>query len=189
MKEPVQRLVEQAKAGEVGAFSCLVTMYQDRVLYLAFDLLGNWDDAKDAAQEAFIKAFEKIDTFEGRSHFSTWLYRITVNLCRDFFRRKKRSPVEVMDDEQMEFAGNTAAGADRESLAVLKNLENLELQGQIQEALATLSVNQRTAIVLRYFHDYSTKEIAEIMNCSENTVRIHFFRAMEKLRNHLEKVE
>lgn len=189
MKEPVQRLVEQAKAGKNGAFSRLVTMYQDRVLYLAFDILGNWDDAKDAAQEAFIKAFEKIGTFEGRSHFSTWLYRITVNLCRDFFRRQKRSPVAVMDDEQMEYAGNTAAGADRDSVEALKQLENMELHDRIEEALAVLSVNQRTAIVLRYFHDYSTKEISEIMDCSENTVRIHFFRAMEKLRTHLEKVE
>ncbi|NQT25123.1 sigma-70 family RNA polymerase sigma factor, partial [candidate division KSB1 bacterium] len=84
------RIIEDAKQGDRHAFGKLVQKYQSRILALAYDLMGNYDDASDLAQDAFIRAFSRISTFEGRAQFSTWLYRITVNLAMDTHRQRKR---------------------------------------------------------------------------------------------------
>ena len=98
MSDRAQRLAKKAKTGDRRAFSELVRLNQDRVLYLAYDFLGSWDEAKDVAQDVFIKAYQKMETFEGKSKFSTWLYRITTNMCIDYQRRKKRSRLEPLDE-------------------------------------------------------------------------------------------
>ena len=181
MKRQIQRWVEKAQSGDGWAFGKLVAHYQDKVLYLAFDMLGNWDDAKDTAQDAFLKAYQKLPEFLGKSHFSTWLYRITVNLCMDVHRRRKRAPTDLLEESTIDYAAHHPMFSTA-AVSPANSIETAETRQEIERALNLLSINQRTAIVLRYFQELSTREISEIMNCNENTVRIHFFRAMEKLK-------
>lgn len=188
MKGRVQRIVDKAKHGNKKAFNQLVEMYQDKVLYLAFDLLGDWDEAKDIAQEAFIRAYQKLKDFQGKAHFSSWIYRIAVNLCMDVHRKRKRSPHESLDNT-LQNGYEPKSILENSNDTAGRSLEQLELRTQIDDALKQLSLNQRTAIVLRYFHERSTREIAAIMDCSENTVRIHFFRAMDKLKESLKELK
>ena len=188
MKGRVQRIVDQAKSGNKRAFNQLVEMYRNKVLYVAYDLLGDWDEAKDIGQETFIRAFEKLNDFQGKAHFSSWIYRIAVNLCMDVHRKRKRIPQDSLDAGLQNGFEPKSQSEETESNPG-RSLEQLQLRNQIDDALQYLSLNQRTAIVLRYFHERSTKEIAEIMDCSENTVRIHFFRAMEKLKESLKELK
>jgi len=95
-------LVRQAKAGDLTAFDALVARHYEQVFALAFHLLGNADDAADATQEAFLKAFERLSQFRGDAAFSTWLYRITVNVCHDWHRRRQPVPFSQLSDEEGE---------------------------------------------------------------------------------------
>ncbi len=176
-----KRLIRKAKNGNKRAFGKLVDKYQDKVLYLAYDLLGNYEDAKDLAQEIFMRIFDRLHTFQERSRFSTWLYRVAVNLALDFRRRHHKNMLESLDESLKEIDDRNGG---IHSLPQIK-IETDELREQIERALGRVSINQRTAVVLRYFHDKSTKEIAEIMNCHENTVRVHNLRAMAKLKKYL----
>jgi len=176
---PEKYLVKKAKSGNKYAFGKLVEKYQEKILHLAFDLVKDYDEAKDIAQEAFIRAYEKLDQFREQSQFSTWLYRIAVNLANDHQRRQKRNFQQQIDI----YAKQPDLKSDWDD-AVLpeKIVENKELRGEIESALEKLSPNQRTAVVLRYFHQKTSTEIASIMECTENTVRIHIFRALKNLR-------
>lgn len=181
-----ERLVRKAKAGHKKAFGNLVKLYQDKILYLCYDLLGNYEDAGDVAQESFMKAYTKINTFGEKSRFSTWLYRIAVNGCTDLLRQKGRqaayfpavSAENYLVEEQEDPQFNDAPDAP---------LLELERRQQIDEALNVLANQQKTAVVLKYFQELNIVEIAEIMECTRDTVRVHLYRAMEKLRAVLKK--
>ena len=169
-KDPDRRLVMLAKKGNRSAFGKLVRKYQDQILGLAYDYLGNYDAARDAAQEVFIKAWDKFDGFGEKSKFSTWLYRIAVNQCLDELRKQavRRSAAKQM---QTHLADLPAPGPPAD-------LFELEKAG--------LSEAQYTAILLKYYQDLPVGEIAEIMACSEATVRTHLFRAIKKIRLELD---
>lgn len=181
------RLIRDAKLGNRHAFGRLVLRYQNRILALAYDLMGNYEDASDLAQEAFIRAFDRLSTFEERARFSTWLYRITVNLAMDVHRRRKRRPSTSFDSVLRQ--GNTPVDPDSLVQQPTDRLEQKELREHINEALANLTENQRTATVLKYFHYQSCREIAEVMGCAEGTVRIHLHRALKHLRRALKHEE
>ena len=180
------RLIREAKAGSKQAFGKLVKKYEKKILFLSYDLCGNYEDAKDLAQDIFIKSFEKLSQFEERSEFQTWLYRITVNMVIDFHRQKKRSRQRIVNSDMLN------SQKSRNELDVLNPsktlLEELEQRDQIEHVLKKLSMNQRTATVLKYYHQKTTKEIAEIMGCQETTVRNHIFRALGNLKKHLENL-
>lgn len=184
MTDTVERLVAKARRGDRGAFGELIRMYQVHILHLSFDLLGDWDLASDAAQDSFVKAWKKLATFEERAKFSSWLYRIAVNTCRDYQRREQRRRTSPIEEPAVRAQAERHGPDERPSDAV----EAAESRAQLEAALATLTENQRTAITLRYFHDLSTREIAAVMACAENTVRIHVFRGMEKLRQRLDSL-
>ncbi len=180
-------LISKAKAGDRRAFGQLVETYQAQILALAYDLMGNYDDASDLAQDAFIRAFKSLGSFEERARFSTWLYRITVNLAMDVHRKRKRRPTSSFDDHFRD-------GAPPETTPNLVEmpsdaLERDEIHKILTDALDRLTENQRTATVLKYFHQLSCKEIAEVMGCAEGTVRIHLHRALNHLRNRVKKQE
>lgn len=185
-KESDRQLVHAAKAGNRAAFGTLAKKYQNKVFYLAFDLVGDYEDAKDVAQEAFIKAFEKLAQFEERAQFSTWLYRITVNLAMDMHRRRKRKPHEPLEENIREIERQKKVEQNEEGLRSEMLLQNVAQRKQLELALQKLSNHQRVATVLKYFHQQSSKEIAVVLNCSESTVRIHLFRALRNLRKHLQ---
>ena len=187
MPDAIKSLIKKAKKGDKKSFGKLVKMHQRSVLYLAYDLVGNYEDAKDLAQEVFIRAFEKLNQFEERSQFSTWLNRITVNLAIDHRRKNKKNPRQSIGDnfDQIHYSEILDGFNNQDSPE--KAIEFSENRTVLEQALNKLSENQRTVVALKYFHQNSTKEIAETMNIAENTVRIHLFRAMKNLKNILKE--
>ncbi len=176
MVDPDKRLVRFAKHGNKAAFGKLVRKYRDPLLNLVYDYLRDYDQAKDVAQDVFMRAFRNIRDFEEKSLFSSWLYRIAVNASIDALKsraRKKRRPLEAADDE-------------REN-GTPQNAQDL-LDDEMIYAINKLSENQHTAIILRYFHQKSIHEIAEVLDCAESTVRIHLHRAIQKLQKDLKRV-
>jgi RNA polymerase sigma-70 factor (ECF subfamily) len=189
MPDAIKSLIKKAKKGDKQSFGKLVKIHQRSILYLAYDLVGNYEDAKDLAQDVFIRAFEKLNQFEERSQFSTWLNRITVNLAIDFHRKNKKKLNQTIEDNFDEVPHNEIlAGFDHQD-SPEEAIELSEDRTVLEQAITKLSTNQRTAIALKYFHQNSTKEIAEIMGCAENTVRIHLFRAMGNLKKLLQEYQ
>ena len=187
MPDAIKSLIKKAKKGDKRSFGKLVKINQQNILYLAYDLVGNYEDAKDLAQEAFIRAFEKLDQFEERSQFSTWLNRILFNLAIDFHRKNKKNPCQTIGDNFDNIHHSKILDGYNHTDSPEKAIEFNEDQIVLNRAINKLSANQRAAIVLKYFHQNSTKKIAEIMGCAENTVRIHLFRAMGNLKKYLKE--
>jgi len=182
MTDTEARLIRDAKSGNNRAFGRLVKKYQERTLFLAYDLMGNYDDAKDLAQETFIRAFQKLSQYEKRSKFSTWLYRITVNLALDTHRKRRHNRMEFLDtfNENIILRENISG----DDFNPTYSLEKHEFRNRIEFELNRLTPNQRAVIVLKYFHEKNSFEIADIMGCKASTVRAHLLRAL----NHLRKV-
>jgi len=179
-----EQLLIQAQNGSRTAFSTLVKRYEEKVFYLAYDLVGDYDDAKDLAQDVFIRVYKKLDQFQARSKFSTWIYRITVNMAMDRHRMKNRYATQSLDHSMIEIDRmdmNKKFNTEKADDKVLQH----EQHEHIQQALEKLSDNQKTAAILKYYHQKSSREIAEIMGCSESTARIHVFRALKNLQKHL----
>jgi len=187
MKIPDDKLVKKAKMGDSRAFGKLVKLYQNKVLYLAYDLVGNYYDAQDVAQNTFYQAFKNLPFFKAQSSFSTWLYRITTNAAIDFQRSKKRRQATSLNQPM------SNKKDDRELIDTLKDvgkpfyekLEDLDMKALIKKTTASLPPQQRAAFVLKYFHDKPTEEIAEILNCDPITVRGHILRATLKIKKQL----
>ncbi len=187
MKISDDKLVEKAKMGDNRAFGKLVKRYQNKVLYLAYDLVGNYYDAQDVAQNVFYQAFKSLSFFKAQSSFSTWLYRITTNAAIDFQRSKKRRQAMSLNQPMSDKKD------DRELIDTLKDsskpfdkkVEDLDMKEIIDKTTESLPPQQRAAFVLKYFHDKPTEEIAEILNCDPITVRGHILRATLKLRKQL----
>jgi RNA polymerase sigma-70 factor (ECF subfamily) len=175
--DPDIRLVRFAKSGNKAAFGRLVRKYRDPVLTLAFDYLHDYELARDIAQDVFIKAFRHLNEFEEKSLFATWLYRITVNSALDA-RKKQR---------KLKPARQTILRMQVERTTEEPPQPFLNLDDKLLRALQRLSGNQFTAVVLRYFNEKSIREIAEVLTCSEQTVRIHLHRAMQKLKTDLRR--
>lgn len=180
-------VVQRVQAGEVAAFDQLILKYRERVYGVIYNLTSNREDTSDLTQEAFIKAFQSINRFQGHSSFFTWLYKIAVNTTlghlrknrlRSFFSLEKlhedNTNTEVI--EQL----TDKRGADRQTY--LK-----ELQEKLNEALQKLSISHRTVITLFEIDGLSHTEIAEIVGCSEGTVRSRLHYAKQFLQGEMSK--
>ena len=168
--DPDFRLVQKARSGHSMAFGKLVEKYQDRILDLVYDFTGDYDKAKDIAQDVFLKVFVKISSFEGKSNFATWLHRVAINTCLDELKKtKKKSFLIFSDSDEMD-------RIEDKSLVDNNEVPDIDLK------MNKLSKQQRTAIILRFYNDMTIDEISQIMDCSDNTVRTHIYRAVEKLK-------
>ena len=173
----------KAQEGDMFAFRALVDEHKEQAVRIAYSITGNFADAQDVAQDAFIRVYKNINSFKFNSRFSTWFYRIVVNLGHDFLRKKKRSKV-VLDngnkmqplDEQNEDGKNADPG---------KMLLNKELKAKIEEELTLLPEKQQVAFSLRYKKDMKMREIAEVMGVSESSVKMHLFRTIDKMQKKL----
>ncbi len=177
MQAEDERLLEAFRRGEESAFTALVIKYREAVYRLARRMLGNHEDAADATQEVFVRAFRALARFDGRSKLSTWLYRVTVNLCLDVRARVARAP--LLDDDGP--TTETAAEVDLEEEAAARETGRL-----VRRAIAALPPRQRAMVTLRVYHDLPYQEIARIMGCSEGTVKATMFAALRKLRRALD---
>ncbi len=182
--------IQAVVAGDVERYAQLVDKYQVSALRMAFGLLGNYEDAKDMAQEAFISAYQGLGRFRQDAKFSTWLYRIVVNQCKDFHRHRSRRPnvvASIGQSQGPELANEEGLFMDvADSVAhPAEQLANRELARQISLAIEALALNQRTAFVLHRLHGLSLDEVADVMGCRVGTVKSHLFRATAHLRSRL----
>ena len=182
-----EALCRRVAERDEAAFDSLVERYQARAYRLAWSILRDAEEARDVSQEAFIRLFQSAGSFGGRSLFSTWFYRLLVNLCLDQ-RRKTRWWRQI-------FAGADGArgpdtewaetSLDRQPAPAIDPIESLDRQRAAERlwtAVGTLSPQQRAVVVLQAQEELSTKEIATILKCSEPTVRVHLHRALTTLR-------
>jgi len=175
---PMARLIERARAGDLTAFDQIITSHQRRVISTAWRMLGNEDDARDAAQEVFLRVYKHLDKFDPAQEFAGWLYRIIINVCRD--QARKRGWRGMMTSFEAEYdAGNLelASTDDTEAAAMLAQERTI-----IARALASLSEKERAAIVLRDLEGLTTEEVARVLGSSQTTVRSQICSARAKIK-------
>ncbi len=178
------QLIEQFQQGDKTVFDTLFNRYQKRTFRLVQRFVPNHEDARDITQDAFIRAYQGLADFKSQCQFYSWLYRITVNLCIDFLRKKSRSEVMVYETGESDELP-MANFPDLRSDSPAKAAENKELRGQIRKAIRQLPPKQRQIFILRHWDGLSLKDIAAIVGRSDGTVKAHLFHAHRNLRKHL----
>jgi RNA polymerase sigma-70 factor (ECF subfamily) len=181
MTSETSEMITKACAGDRAAFQECIKIYSPRVHSIAYQIVGNSIDAQDIAQEVFIRLHRSLHTYKPRSSFSTWLYRITLNLSIDFHRKRSRYQNVSLEDS----LGKSMI-QDKNPLPET-SLEQNELRGAIQKISQGLTLNQRKVFVLRDLQGFSTEEAAEILKCREVTVRVHLSKARNHIKNALMK--
>ena len=174
-------------SGHRDRYTELVDRYQLAAWKLAYSMVGNMDDAKELSQNGFVKAYQHLRSFRGTSKFSTWLYRIIVNECKDFLKAKSRRPMTVSltptdgEEERGEpFELEDPSRDPRDAAA------DREMAGRLSSAMKALPMQQGMAFRLHHVEGHSLEDVAQIMGCRVGTVKAHVFRACERLRLELE---
>lgn len=187
MEAIVKKRIKQVIKGDQDAFGEIVEIYKNSVYQLCFRMLGNRHEAEDMAQEAFIRAFVNIKSFNQSLKFSTWLFRIATNLCIDRIRKKK--PDHYLDAEVAGIEGLTMySQIPSDTPLPEKELESLELKEAVQKEILKLPDKYRSAIVLKYIEGLSLNEISEILDLPLGTVKTRIHRGREALRQQLRYV-
>lgn len=166
-------LIHRCKKGDLTAYEILISNYEKKVFNIVYGLIGNEEDAKDIAQETFIKAYRKIKSFKEESSFSTWIYRITVNTSKDFLKKDKDTlSIHELENE----IGSRAIDNPQEQY------ERFEEGQQIRELLENLKEDYRNVIVLRDIQGFSYEEIAKILDINLGTVKSRISRGRGQLK-------
>ncbi|WP_099354659.1 RNA polymerase sigma factor SigW [Fredinandcohnia onubensis] len=187
METIIKNRIRQLKNGDQNAFAEIVEFYKDKVFQICYRMLGNRHEAEDIAQEAFIRAYVNIHSYDLNKKFSTWLYRIATNLSIDRIRKKK--PDYYLDAELAGSDGLTMYSQVAADVTLPEDeLETLELQELIQAEILKLPDKYRSVIVLKYIEEFSLKEIGEILDLPVGTVKTRIHRGREALRNQLRHV-
>jgi RNA polymerase sigma-70 factor (ECF subfamily) len=177
-----EELVEACQAGEASAFDVLVARWEDPIRGAAYRFLGSEEEARDVAQEAFLKAYRALGGFKGEARFSSWLYQIATNLCRDRLRRRRtRAAVSL---EELEEAGpvivETRPGAH-------ELLQQLDLARAVRRAVHALPEEQREVVILKEYQGLTFLEIAQSLDLPVSTVKTRLYRGLGQLRLRLER--
>lgn len=168
-----EEVVKLVKTGQVEPYDELVRRNEVRIHDLCYKMVKNYDDARDMAQETFLKAYRNINKFDGRSKFSTWLYRIAVNNCLNFLKRQR--PTEEIQENIIEAPKNNP-------VEIYKRKRAKEL---VYEAVGKLPNVQKTVFTLRAFEDLPYQEISEILKKPLSTVKVNYHLAVKNLKNML----
>lgn len=168
--------LEQARQGDKVAFGKIIEAYQRPVFNLAYRMLSNAQEAEEAAQEAFIRAYTRLDSYNPNHKFSTWLLSITSNYCIDLIRKRRALLLSI--DEPL--PPHPALMSDRAKSPEAQAVEG-EQQVMVQKLLQELPEDYRQAVVLRYWHELSYEEIAETMETSVSAIKSRLFRARKQL--------
>ena len=179
-----EELVAQASAGDTDSFNQLILRWERPIYALAYRVIGREEDARDVCQETFLRAFRALPGFRGQSKFSSWLYRIALNLCRDWMRKQRRTPV-VQAPEGVDIADMASERGPVESIEEL--VARRQLGAVVAEAMKRLPEEQRTAIVLKEYHGMTFQEIAELQGCPLSTVKTRLYQGLTVLRRHLQQ--
>ncbi|MDE6107513.1 MAG: sigma-70 family RNA polymerase sigma factor [Oscillospiraceae bacterium] len=179
-------LVQAARSGDQSAFAQLVKDNQAMVYSLAYRMTGNHEDAADLTQEAFLNAWRGLNSFDGRSSLSTWLYRLTSNACIDFLRREKRRVALSITLDNSEEDEERQADLPDDRYSPERELERKEAAQAVQRGLCALSPEHREVLILRELEGLSYMEIAQVLNIEEGTVKSRIARARLALRDFLQ---
>lgn len=182
-------LIRRLKDRDEKAFREIVRRYSDQVFNMTYRMLGNREEAEDVAQEVFIIVFKSIDSFRGDSKFSTWLYRITANTCKNRIKYLARRHDRQKSEYDEGFEGDQAAGAVTAPTAPRRPdaaMAGLELELELQQAINALDEDHRLLVVLRDIQELSYEEICEIMGLPEGTVKSRLHRARAALRKKMQ---
>ncbi len=159
-------------------------MRWERPIYaLAYRTIGREEEARDIVQDTFLRAYRALPGFKGQAKFSSWLYRIALNLCRDWMRKQRRTPTVQMP-EGIDLIEMASAQGPTESIEEL--VARREMSAVVAEAMARLPDEQRTAIVLKEYHGLTFQEIADLQGCPLSTVKTRLYQGLSVLRRHLE---
>ncbi len=171
-----EQLITEVARGDTTALTVLIRRHQSRILSFAYRMLGDWDQAEDVAQEVFIRIYRSAGRYHGKSRFTTWLYRVVVNLCLDHRRRQRPSvPIEDLD-------------STIESTRTPDPLVQDETAVAIRQAISELNERQRTVILLHRFEGQTHAQISEITGWSQSAVESLLVRAYDSLRKKLKKI-
>jgi RNA polymerase sigma-70 factor, ECF subfamily len=175
-----QQLVQRIQSGDEIAFRQLVDRYQAKVLSIVHGVLRNHNDAEDIAQQVFAKIYLSVGKFDNRSSLLTWIYKITVNECYDYLRKKRvrklvyESDFNEEDSQRMEYS---ASGADSAPTADV----NLERRDIVVKLMGKISEEERQLMMLKEVEGHSVEELASMMGMNENTIKVKLFRTRQKL--------
>jgi RNA polymerase sigma-70 factor (ECF subfamily) len=178
-------VVESAQQGDTEAFRMLFEQNRQRIFSLAYQYTKNAEDAEDILQETFIKTYNFLDKYqtENDANFSSWIYRIGINCSIDYLRRKKRTRHDFSDWDKVEKTYSDDNHSNPEQSARLE-----ELRERISVLVEMLSPRQRMVFILKHYQQLSIKEIAELLDCSEGSVKKQLFRAISSIKNPLKKL-
>jgi RNA polymerase sigma-70 factor, ECF subfamily len=177
-------LVTRSRGGDLDSFNQLILRWERPIYALAYRTIGREEDARDVCQETFLRAFRALPGFRGQAKFSSWLYRIALNLCRDWMRRERRAPlVQVPEDtDPMELAAAIEPSESIEDLVARRDLTRI-----VERVMARLPEEQRTAIVLKEYHGLTFQEIADLVGCPLSTVKTRLYQGLTVIRRELAK--
>ena len=177
-----EELVARSIGGDPDSFNELILRWERPIYALAFRQIGREEDARDVCQETFLRAYRALSGFRGQAKFSSWLYRIALNLCRDWMRRERRAPVVQApeDVDLMELAAASEPSASIEDLIARQDLSR-----HVERAMALLPDEQRTAIILKEYHGLTFQEIADLVGCPLSTVKTRLYQGLTVLRREL----
>ena len=179
-----EELVARSIGGDTESFNHLIRRWEKPIYALAYRTIGREEDARDVCQETFLRAFRALPGFRGQAKFSSWLYRIALNLSRDWLRRERRAPLvqapEGMDLVELAGEGEGVEAADE---AVVRR----DLSRAVARAMRVLPEDQRTALVLKEYHGLTFQEIADLVGCPLSTVKTRLYQGLTVLRRELER--
>jgi RNA polymerase sigma-70 factor (ECF subfamily) len=183
--------VSLCKKGDVDAFEVLVKNHQKRMLNIAYRMVGNYEDACDIVQDAFISAYRNLKSFKGKAKFSTWLYTIVINLSKNRLKQLKtqlhREKFSI-DDPVLTNDGQIRGELASREPSALESLERRNIQQKVQECINSLDEDFREVLILRDIQGFSYDEINDLLKIPEGTVKSRLFRARETLKDCLKKV-
>ena len=181
------KLVQRTLKGEKSAFGELIRCYKIRIFNLMYRMTGRREDAEDLTQEAFLRAYAGLHTFRSNMRFSPWMFRIASNLCLNWKRKHRLEDVGISPGESVSMTGLPSLERPRFAQPDYQS-ETRELDLRLQEEIAKLPPHYRLVFNLRYIEAHSCKQISEIMDIPEGTVKTYLFRAREILKNKLKSV-
>jgi len=181
-----EELVARSIGGDAESFNQLILRWERPIYALAYRTIGREEDARDVCQETFLRAFRALPGFRGQAKFSSWLYRIALNLCRDWIRRERRTGF-VQPPEDTDLMDLIAAEEPSESIEDL--VARKDQIRAIERVMARLPEEQRTAIVLKEYHGLTFQEIADLMGCPLSTVKTRLYQGLSVLRRELAKTQ
>lgn len=180
----INKRIKRVLKGDQSAFSDIVSHYQHSLYQVCYRMLGNKQEAEDIAQEAFVRAYMNLHTFDQKRKFSTWLYRIATNLCIDRLRKKK--PDYYLDAEVAGTEGlNMYSQISTDAPLPEEELEKMELQERVQYEISRMPEKYRVVVVLKYIEELSLQEISEVLEMPLGTVKTRLHRGREALRKQL----